>query len=110
MQTKNPIGGEWVGATDGREFEVCDPATDEVLARVPDGGAAETEQAIDAAAAAFPAWSAAEGPRPPSPDTTPATSGSRSSSGRRPVHDAVVTGGAHGELGADAALATVVHP
>ena len=58
MQTRNLIGGEWVGAADGREFDVRDPATDEVVARVPDGGAAETRQAVAAASAAFPAWAA----------------------------------------------------
>ncbi len=56
MQTRNLIGGDWVGAESGREFEVRDPATDEVIARVPDCGAAETKRAVDAAAEAFERW------------------------------------------------------
>lgn len=58
MQTQNLIGGQWVGAADGSNFDVRDPATDEVIAQVPRGGAHETRQAIDAAAEAFPEWSA----------------------------------------------------
>ncbi len=50
------IGGEWVSAAGGRTFDVTNPATDEVLARVPDGGVAETRQAIAAAHGAWPAW------------------------------------------------------
>ena len=49
------IGGEWVTAKDA--FPVFDPATGEEIARVPNLGAAETAQAIDAAEAALPAWS-----------------------------------------------------
>ena len=58
MQTRNLIDGQWIAAADGRELEVSDPATGEFLAKVPLCGAAETRQAIDAASAAFPAWSA----------------------------------------------------
>jgi len=56
MQTRNLIGGEWVGALSGAEFDVVDPATDEVIARAPDCGAAETARAIEGAAAAQRAW------------------------------------------------------
>jgi succinate-semialdehyde dehydrogenase / glutarate-semialdehyde dehydrogenase len=49
------IGGEAV--TGAARIAVDDPATGEVLGHVPDLGAAETEQAIRAAAAAFPDWS-----------------------------------------------------
>ena len=48
------IDGEWVGSP---TLEVRDPADRALLARVPDFGQAETRCAIDAAAAAFPAWS-----------------------------------------------------
>lgn len=41
-----------------RTFAVRDPATTEVVAVVPDGDAADATAAVDAAAAAFPAWSA----------------------------------------------------
>ncbi|APR05807.1 succinate semialdehyde dehydrogenase [Thauera chlorobenzoica] len=52
------IDGAWTGADHGARFEVTDPADGRVLARVPDMGAAETRRAIDAAAAALPAWRA----------------------------------------------------
>lgn len=56
MQTKNLIGGQWVGADSGATFAVTNPATDEVIARVPDAGAPETRRAIDAAYEAFQQW------------------------------------------------------
>lgn len=40
-----------------RTFEVRNPATGELLSRVPDAGAEETGAAVHAAAEAFPAWS-----------------------------------------------------
>ncbi|MCC7251654.1 NAD-dependent succinate-semialdehyde dehydrogenase [Hyphomicrobium sp.] len=49
------IGGEWITSKD--TFPVLDPATGAEIARVPNLGAAETTRAIDAAAAALPAWS-----------------------------------------------------
>src|SRR5262245_7756958 len=51
------INGEWKEASGGKTFEVRNPATDELLAEVADGGAAEAESAVKAAHAAFPAWS-----------------------------------------------------
>ncbi|MET4898414.1 NAD-dependent succinate-semialdehyde dehydrogenase [Sphingomonadaceae bacterium jetA1] len=51
------IGGEWVQADDGGTIAVTNPATGHVIGHVPDLGPAETERAIAAAAAAFPAWS-----------------------------------------------------
>ena len=50
------IGGRWLGAEDGRTFPVLDPASEEQIAQVPRMGAAETRAAIEAAAAALPAW------------------------------------------------------
>jgi succinate-semialdehyde dehydrogenase/glutarate-semialdehyde dehydrogenase len=50
------IDGAWVAGT--TTFEVADPASGEVLARIPDLGANETRRAIDAANAAWPAWRA----------------------------------------------------
>jgi succinate-semialdehyde dehydrogenase/glutarate-semialdehyde dehydrogenase len=58
MQTRNLIGGEWVGADSGAVFPVRNPATDDLLAEVPDCGTTETARAIDAAAAAFEGWRA----------------------------------------------------
>jgi len=51
------INGEWLSADGGKEFAVRNPATSETLAQVADGGVAETRRAIEAAHAAFPAWS-----------------------------------------------------
>jgi len=52
------IGGAWQQAKDDACFDVTNPATGEVLARVPDMGATETAAAIEAAHAAGPAWRA----------------------------------------------------
>jgi succinate-semialdehyde dehydrogenase/glutarate-semialdehyde dehydrogenase len=50
------IDGEWVTASEWLRVE--DPATGTSIGRVPKLGADETEAAIDAAAAALPAWAA----------------------------------------------------
>src|SRR2546430_4684719 len=51
------VGGEWVESADGRTFDVETPAKrGTVVARVPRSGAADVDQAVRAAAAAFPAW------------------------------------------------------
>ncbi|HEY1043537.1 MAG TPA: NADP-dependent succinate-semialdehyde dehydrogenase [Telluria sp.] len=50
------IDGAWIDAADGASVEVHNPATGELLGRVPHMGAAETKRAIDAANAAWPAW------------------------------------------------------
>ncbi len=50
--------GEWVDAGSGRTFPVVNPATGDEIGAVPDGGAADATAAIDAADAAFAAWSA----------------------------------------------------
>jgi succinate-semialdehyde dehydrogenase/glutarate-semialdehyde dehydrogenase len=55
------IGGHWVAAQSGRRIEVRNPSTDELIATVPEGGAADVTAAIDAAHAAFPAWAASPG-------------------------------------------------
>jgi succinate-semialdehyde dehydrogenase/glutarate-semialdehyde dehydrogenase len=57
MQTRNLINGEWVGARSGRQADIVDPATDEVIAQVPVAGRDETRTAIEAAQAAFEGWS-----------------------------------------------------
>ena len=48
--------GRWCDAEEGRRFDVTDPATDTVIASVPDSGAADARAALDAAQAAFAAW------------------------------------------------------
>jgi aspartate-semialdehyde dehydrogenase len=52
------VGGCWTGSAAGGSFEVTDPATARTLAWVASLGAAETLQAVDAAAAAFRSWRA----------------------------------------------------
>jgi succinate-semialdehyde dehydrogenase/glutarate-semialdehyde dehydrogenase len=50
------IAGCWCDADNGKRFDVTNPATGEVLAQVPDMGAAETRRAIEAAKTAWPEW------------------------------------------------------
>ncbi|WP_188062176.1 NAD-dependent succinate-semialdehyde dehydrogenase [Sphingobium sp. KCTC 72723] len=52
------IGGAWVGAASGASVSVDNPATGAIIGTVPDCGEADTQAAIDAAEAAFPAWKA----------------------------------------------------
>jgi len=66
MQLKDPkllrehcfIDGQWQEAHNGRRRAVTNPATGATLAHVPLIDAAQTRLAIEAAAAAFPAWAA----------------------------------------------------
>ena len=51
------INGEWVGALDNEVYDDLNPYTGEVFARVPSGKRADAKRAVDAAVAAFPAWS-----------------------------------------------------
>ncbi len=53
---KTIIDGQYCPATLDARFDVTDPATGQVIASVPDMGAAETREAIEAAARALPAW------------------------------------------------------
>ena len=50
------IDGQWVNANTRKTFEVCNPITGELVAKVADGGTVETKQAIDAAHLAFKQW------------------------------------------------------
>ena len=56
--TQHYINGVWQTATSQAFFEVHDASTEEVMATVPQGTADEAGQAVLAARAAFPAWSA----------------------------------------------------
>ena len=49
-------GGKWTHSSAIEEQEVLNPATGELLARTPLGGAENVDRAVRAAAAAFPAW------------------------------------------------------
>lgn len=50
------VNGRWVAALSGKSFAVSNPANGLVMTHVPDMGAADTLAAVEAAAAAFPAW------------------------------------------------------
>jgi succinate-semialdehyde dehydrogenase/glutarate-semialdehyde dehydrogenase len=52
------IDGQWVGADNAATLDVINPATGEVLARVPAIHGSETRRAIEAADRAWPAWRA----------------------------------------------------
>ncbi|MBX5460654.1 MAG: NADP-dependent succinate-semialdehyde dehydrogenase [Steroidobacteraceae bacterium] len=56
LRQQSYIAGEWCNADSGATLDVRNPATGEKLGTVPKMGAAETRRAIEAAAAAMPAW------------------------------------------------------
>jgi malonate-semialdehyde dehydrogenase (acetylating)/methylmalonate-semialdehyde dehydrogenase len=60
---KNFIDGQWVEATSGKEDLVTNPATGEVLARVPLSSKEDVDQAVIAAKRAFHEWSKVSVPR-----------------------------------------------
>jgi len=51
------VDGQWMQASSGQTISVDNPATCEIIGRVPRLSAAETKKAIEAANRAFPAWS-----------------------------------------------------
>src|SRR5579863_908013 len=51
------INGEWTGAADGKTYQKKNPFNGQVASQVPAGKREDAHRAIDAAAAAFPAWS-----------------------------------------------------
>lgn len=51
------LNGEWIRPADLASTPVFNPSTGEVISECPAGGAAEVDAAVQAAAAAFPAWS-----------------------------------------------------
>jgi succinate-semialdehyde dehydrogenase / glutarate-semialdehyde dehydrogenase len=52
------IGGQWRKASDGKRFDVIDPATENIVASVASATVEDAKAAVDAAGAAFPAWAA----------------------------------------------------
>jgi succinate-semialdehyde dehydrogenase/glutarate-semialdehyde dehydrogenase len=52
------IGGKWRKASDGKRFDVIDPATENTVASVASATVDDAKAAVDAASAAFPAWAA----------------------------------------------------
>ncbi len=53
IRTRIWIGSEWVDAEDGGRFATVNPATDEVIAEVAEGRAADIDRAVRSARAAF---------------------------------------------------------
>ncbi|MFC4599555.1 CoA-acylating methylmalonate-semialdehyde dehydrogenase [Cohnella hongkongensis] len=60
---KNWIAGQWVESGAAAYEEVVNPATEEVLARVPLSGEADVDTAVSAATQAFATWSRTPVPR-----------------------------------------------
>jgi len=56
MKLFNYIGGSWRPSSDGSTAEVVNPATEELLARMPLSTEEDVDAAVKAAAAAFPDW------------------------------------------------------
>ncbi len=52
------INGAWVAPAKSRDFEVIDPSTEDICAIISLGDQADTDAAVAAASAAFPAWAA----------------------------------------------------
>src|SRR3954451_14364622 len=52
----NYVGGSWTPAASSEALDVTNPATGEVLARVPLSNAADLDAAVAAAREALPAW------------------------------------------------------
>jgi aldehyde dehydrogenase (NAD+) len=54
------INGRWTAPLDGRNYHVINPSTEEPCATISLGGVADTDAAVAAAKAAFPAWAATD--------------------------------------------------
>jgi len=54
------INGAWVAPLDGRDHVVINPSTEEPAAIISLGGSADTDAAVAAAKAAFPAWASGD--------------------------------------------------
>jgi acyl-CoA reductase-like NAD-dependent aldehyde dehydrogenase len=57
IRDKIYINGEWIPSAGAGTIDVINPATEEVMGRIPDGTAEDVDLAAKAAAAAFPGWS-----------------------------------------------------
>jgi acyl-CoA reductase-like NAD-dependent aldehyde dehydrogenase len=58
LKFKQYIDGAWSDASHGKTWDVMNPATEKVIKTVPFGTGEDCETAIEAAAKAFPKWSA----------------------------------------------------
>lgn len=59
-QKKNYINGEWVAPASGEYIEVENPATQEIIAKIPKSGKEDVDKAVNGAAEAFFSWSKKE--------------------------------------------------
>ncbi|CUT00783.1 Aldehyde dehydrogenase family protein [Candidatus Kryptonium thompsonii] len=66
LELKNFIGGKFVDSVSGKRFESKYPATNEVIATVPESGKEDVELAVKSAVEAFKVWSKTPA-APPSP-------------------------------------------
>ena len=57
ITVRNYVNGQWIDPENSGYLDVENPSTGEIIARTPFSTAAETNRAIDAAAAAFVGWS-----------------------------------------------------
>src|SRR5688500_131235 len=57
LKIENYIDGHLIGPIAGEHLENIDPATGEVFSQIPDSDERDVQRAVDAAKAAFPAWS-----------------------------------------------------
>ena len=55
--TQNIINGQWVESTTDRWIDVLNPATNQLVTRVPQSTQAEMEQAVESCKAAYSTWS-----------------------------------------------------
>jgi len=56
LELKNYINGEWVSSNSGHTLDVPNPATNELLAKVPVSSKEDVDQAVAAAKEAFKSW------------------------------------------------------
>jgi malonate-semialdehyde dehydrogenase (acetylating) / methylmalonate-semialdehyde dehydrogenase len=56
IEASNYIGGEWYRSLSSESIDILNPATAELLARVPLAGRDDVAMAVGAASAAFPEW------------------------------------------------------
>jgi len=57
VRDKLYIGGEWVEPSSDKTIDVVNPATEEVIGRIPEGTPSDVDRAVAAARAAFDVWS-----------------------------------------------------
>ncbi|WP_051950793.1 aldehyde dehydrogenase family protein [Actinacidiphila yeochonensis] len=95
------INGAWRTAAAAERIEVVDPATEQVIARVPAGDARDVDAAVQAARAALPGWAATA----PARRASVLEAAAELMAGQREEIAATVTA----ELGAPPAFAAAVH-